>query len=108
MSNTFRATDRDMPRGMEVLDAYVARRGPVTLTEEQMRVLIGRAASMVMSASTALLHPKASPDERRVGLYVGGMGGSILATLGVEKDDSIALLRQMHADLERIDPESAP
>jgi hypothetical protein len=108
MSSTHRVTDRHMPRGMEVLDAYVARRGSITLDPQRVKALIGRATSMVMSGATATMDESIDSWTRQVALYTATMGGAILALLDVDPKDSAALLRQMHADLERIDPAGAP
>jgi hypothetical protein len=108
MSSNQRVTDQHMPRGMEVLDAYVARRGSITLDPQRVKALIGRATSMVMSGATATMDDLIDPWTRQLALYTATMGSTILALLEVDPKDSEALLKQMHADLERIDPAGAP
>lgn len=100
-----RVTDKELPRGNEVIHSYAARRGSVTLTPDQLAILVGRGISMLLSGATQLASNEGEAHAR-VSLYMASQAGAVLRVLGVTPEDADMLRRALVEDLRAIDPES--
>lgn len=106
MTSLTRVTDSGLPRGTEVIHAYAARRGSVTLTEDQLAILVGRSMSMLLSGASQLVGADGEAHAR-VSHYMASQAGALLRILDVSPEDAEMLHRALAEDLRSIDSEAA-
>ena len=88
-------TGKELQRAEEVLDAYVARRGPVTLDSPSYASLVGRAVGLVLTGYDNMQ----DPHNVALGAHLMRLGRDQLLLLGVSLEDSTALVKAMANDL---------
>jgi hypothetical protein len=97
-----RVTDTDLPRANEVLDAYIARTGPLQLDAEQTKQLVGLMVSLCSTGISASLAADDMGDEwgRKVGDYMTRVGHVILVRIcQVPKTGLLTLMESVHRDV---------
>lgn len=100
-----RVTDHDLPRANEVLDAYIARTGPLQLDAEQTKQLVGLMVSLCSTGISASLAADDIGDEwvRKIGDYMTQVGHVVLVRIcQVPKLDLLALMQSINKDISDI------
>ena len=94
-----RIGDSQMQRSLEMLDAIAARRSPITLRDEQVRILLGRLTSLLVTAGQIALDPDGDSISPKVlAEVVLGASRDILLSAGFTPEELDSLLRQMLRD----------
>lgn len=104
-----RVTDKALPRAMEVLDAMAARRGPVTLTPDQFKHVVGRLISMLMTGGQTMAadSPAGEVPARVLALHMAeGARDILMGPLGLTVEDIDPIVRGMLQDLRQLDARS--
>lgn len=83
---------------MEVLEAFVARQGPKSLTPDDMSILVGRLMSLLVSAGMIVEGMNAAPREH-FAANVGENAAVLLRLLGIDAGSMDAFAQAMMADI---------